>query len=423
MKHQMNHHTNKICNCLILHIRSPFILSDSHSPLFFPLIHLLHLFLDLDITQPAVDRQEYVIWEDQVKACLIGSTAFLSLLLLLVTCLCLSQRVRYERLLKAAATTPGIYPRVRPGTGVSQTHRTHVPNTNIHADEGSNPIWMTGYDNEWYEKGDDEGISDRSTGNSLDENAVTEAGEGTSEEEPTTPTDSLNGSGRCSDSIKNDRAVLCRGIRQDNNSTAKMLTSRLPLSSLKVASSKNRQQLKSINNNHNSLRNHHHSHQLQQQHHQTGFTMNRSSGQSGKKVSQAPRPPISLPIPINSSSEILSGSTALTTLPSDHTFVPLNQHQRSEKQSLNPGRSSSNNTGSSAQINSLQHLQQQQLQQQQHNTLGRHSEVTCKNSINTIYISSNSTSNNAHIHSPSSSSPNHHLANNLSMISLETTEL
>lgn len=55
----------------------------------------------------------------------------------------------------------------------TQLTRANVPNTNIHADEGSNPIWMTGYDNEWYDK-DDEQISHDSGGNSLDENAVGE---------------------------------------------------------------------------------------------------------------------------------------------------------------------------------------------------------------------------------------------------------
>lgn len=29
-----------------------------------------------------------------------------------------------------------------------------VPNTNIHSTEGSNPMWMQAYENEWY-KGDD----------------------------------------------------------------------------------------------------------------------------------------------------------------------------------------------------------------------------------------------------------------------------
>ena len=32
-------------------------------------------------------------------------------------------------------------------------HRTSaVPNTNLHTVEGSNPIWMSGFDNEWYKE-------------------------------------------------------------------------------------------------------------------------------------------------------------------------------------------------------------------------------------------------------------------------------
>lgn len=76
---------------------------------------------------------------------------------------------------------------------------------------------MTGYDNEWYDKTHDhdehddhaDNLSDHdSGGNSLDENAVAEA----TTTEPTTPTDSLNGSARGSNSSINDRQALCRGI-------------------------------------------------------------------------------------------------------------------------------------------------------------------------------------------------------------------
>lgn len=93
----------------------------------------------------------------------------------------------------------------------------------MHADEGSNPIWMTGncaivtrtlcnrclltgYDNNWYDKSDEQ--MSNSSGNSLDENAV---GDRTTSEADT-PTDSLNGSGRGSHSSINDRQALCRGI-------------------------------------------------------------------------------------------------------------------------------------------------------------------------------------------------------------------
>lgn len=301
--------------------------------------------------QPAVDRQDFIIWEDQVKACLIGSTAFLALLLILVTCLCLTQRVRYERLLKAATTTVTVYPD-------RQLSRANVPNTNMHADEGSNPIWMTGYDNEWYDK-DDEQISDRSTGNSLDENAVTEAA---SSDEPTTPTDSLNGSGRCSDSVKNDRTSLCRGMGR-----------RLTPQKISVPTKS-----KPNNNNNHSL------HHQQQQGVRSPTSHTFSSNCNNKKLS-APRPPISMPIPIHS-----SVTSPVTSLPVRDSLFTTSRHD----QSVNPG------AASGAPLS----------------TLGRH-EVTCKNSINTIYISSNSNAKENH------SNRTHHLANNLSMISLETTEL
>ncbi|KAI1285730.1 Cadherin-23 [Halotydeus destructor] len=149
--------------------------------------------------EASVFNEEYLAWDDQVKAGLVGSTAFLALLLILVICLCLNQRSRYKRQLRAATATSY-------GPRDPQLSRANVPNTNIHADEGSNPIWMTGYDNEWYDK-DEEQLSTGSTGNSLDENAVAEVTTG-----PATPTDSLSGSGRGSDLSANDRQALCRGI-------------------------------------------------------------------------------------------------------------------------------------------------------------------------------------------------------------------
>ena len=227
--------------------------------------------------QPAVDRQDHLIWEDQVKACLIGTTAFLALLLILVTCLCLSQRIRYERLLKAA-TTPASCFQDR------QLSRANVPNTNIHADEGSNPIWMTGYDNEWYEK-EDEQISDRSGGNSLDENAVTEVTG--SEGEPTTPTDSLNGSGRCSDSAKNDKTSLSQGIGRH------LTPQKIILPSNNTSHNKSSSSVKPNNNNNSRHTHHHHS-----------ITQHAFSSTSKKLT--APRPPISMPMPIQSHATLKS---------------------------------------------------------------------------------------------------------------------
>ncbi|KAL1123291.1 hypothetical protein AAG570_002377 [Ranatra chinensis] len=96
---------------------------------------------------------------------LAGSTIFLALLLLVVISLCLSQRSSYRRQLKAATIAAF-------GSAESDMTRVaggRVPNTNIHSVEGSNPMWMQAYENEWYK---DETVSQASERDSLDENAV-----------------------------------------------------------------------------------------------------------------------------------------------------------------------------------------------------------------------------------------------------------
>ncbi|CAG2101538.1 unnamed protein product [Medioppia subpectinata] len=152
------------------------------------------------VTEPTQSLEYFLEWEDQLKACLLGTTAFLALLLILVICLCLNQKSRYERQLKAA-TVPVF-------GSESQLTRCNVPNTNQHASEGSNPMWMTGYDNRWYDK-DEEQISNRSSGdNSLDENAIASH----------SPDDSLDGSagresGGSASTTTNDKQALCRGAK------------------------------------------------------------------------------------------------------------------------------------------------------------------------------------------------------------------
>jgi hypothetical protein len=52
-----------------------------------------------------------------------------------------------------------------------------VPNTNKHSTEGSNPIWLKAYENEWYKN--DDSFSQGSTGqDSLDENILVTESEG-----------------------------------------------------------------------------------------------------------------------------------------------------------------------------------------------------------------------------------------------------
>jgi PREDICTED: similar to cad88C CG3389-PA len=58
--------------------------------------YLDQLYKDFNVllSEPAKRHLELLTFDDQIKACLISTTAFLSLLLMLVTCLCLNQKHR-----------------------------------------------------------------------------------------------------------------------------------------------------------------------------------------------------------------------------------------------------------------------------------------------------------------------------------------
>ncbi|CAL4059672.1 unnamed protein product [Meganyctiphanes norvegica] len=104
---------------------------------------------------------------------LVGVIVFLTLLLVLTLALCLSQRARYARRLKAAtATAFGTLSSHDSGVNRNST----VPNTNIHSVEGSNPIWMSGFDNEWYKDEDSlryqHFVHASEGGDSIDDNAI-----------------------------------------------------------------------------------------------------------------------------------------------------------------------------------------------------------------------------------------------------------
>lgn len=87
--------------------------------------------------------------------------------------MCINQRQTYQRKLKAAnATAYGIIILFRDvraylinlilvradseidGRGLSGLSG-RVPNTNKHSMEGSNPIWLKAYENEWYKNADE----------------------------------------------------------------------------------------------------------------------------------------------------------------------------------------------------------------------------------------------------------------------------
>ncbi|CAG9818294.1 unnamed protein product [Phaedon cochleariae] len=97
------------------------------------------------------------------------SCLFLILLLLLCLALCVNQRQTYHRKLKAATATAyasGESEIDNRGMGILSGR---VPNTNKHSIEGSNPIWLKAYENEWFKNVDDVSQSER---DSLDENVV-----------------------------------------------------------------------------------------------------------------------------------------------------------------------------------------------------------------------------------------------------------
>nr|CAD7259199.1 unnamed protein product [Timema shepardi] len=125
------------------------------------------LFKDFNVldTQPAEAQDLKNDAESLMLMWLVGTTVFLGLMLILLISICLSQKYKYQRQLKAATVA---------AFGSNECDMNHVtgrvPNTNMHSVEGSNPIWMQAYENEWYKEADS--MSQTSERDSLDENAV-----------------------------------------------------------------------------------------------------------------------------------------------------------------------------------------------------------------------------------------------------------
>ncbi|XP_011144581.1 cadherin-23 [Harpegnathos saltator] len=126
-----------------------------------------NLFKEFNVldTQPA--KTQPIVQYEQAGTTfwLLTLTLFLGALLILCVTLYLSQRASFRRQLKAANASPF-------GASDSEFIRSpgRVPNTNKHSVEGSNPIWMHAYENEWFKN--DESFSHTSERDSLDENAL-----------------------------------------------------------------------------------------------------------------------------------------------------------------------------------------------------------------------------------------------------------
>ncbi|KAL2733633.1 cadherin-23 [Vespula maculifrons] len=126
-----------------------------------------NLFKEFNVldTQPAQSQPIVQYEQAGTTFWLLTLTLFLGALLILCIALCLSQRASFQRQLKAANASSF-------GTSDSEFIRGpgRVPNTNKHSMEGSNPIWMHAYENEWFKS--DESYSHTSERDSLDENAL-----------------------------------------------------------------------------------------------------------------------------------------------------------------------------------------------------------------------------------------------------------
>ncbi|CAG5108412.1 Similar to Cdh23: Cadherin-23 (Mus musculus) [Cotesia congregata] len=125
------------------------------------------LFKDFNVldTQPAESQAIVQIEQAGTTFWLLVLTLFLGALLIMCIAISLSQRASFKRQLKAANASPFT-------TNESEFIRGpgRVPNTNKHSVEGSNPIWMHAYENEWFKS--DESFSHNSDRDSLDENAL-----------------------------------------------------------------------------------------------------------------------------------------------------------------------------------------------------------------------------------------------------------
>ncbi|XP_055907178.1 cadherin-23 [Eupeodes corollae] len=119
-------------------------------------------------TQPA---EAQLLIAGQVKAPMfvwfVFSNLFLATLLVVTLALCASQRSGYKRQLRAAKVNIFHRSSMLSIPDGPEPQSTTVPNTNKHSEEGSNPIWLKGYENEWFKNDDNQS---QGGNDSLDDN-------------------------------------------------------------------------------------------------------------------------------------------------------------------------------------------------------------------------------------------------------------
>lgn len=138
--------------------------------------HLDDLFKEFNVldTQPfeaqmlvgTVNRDMMFVW-------LVFSNVFIGILLGLTLMICFSQKKSFKRELRAAKVI-GYANNINANGGDAQTV---VPNTNKHSVEGSNPIWLKGYENEeWFKPEEESEIASSRGPDSLDDNFLSASG-------------------------------------------------------------------------------------------------------------------------------------------------------------------------------------------------------------------------------------------------------
>ncbi|CAG9764226.1 unnamed protein product [Ceutorhynchus assimilis] len=136
--------------------------------------NLNELFKQFNVLDTQPGKSLMLRSKDQVLptsiAWLTAVSMFLLLMVLLILALFVTQRQAYQRKLKAATATAYVRAESEIEGKSLSILSGRVPNTNKHSMEGSNPIWLKAYENEWYREPEDHcNSSDR---DSLDENVI-----------------------------------------------------------------------------------------------------------------------------------------------------------------------------------------------------------------------------------------------------------
>ncbi|XP_067619192.1 cadherin-23 [Eurosta solidaginis] len=112
--------------------------------------HLDDIFKELNVLDTQAAEAELLVAgpPKPMFVWLIFTNLFMATLLVVTLALCASQRKGYKRQLRAAKVN--IFRNSSLSLQSNTEPATRVPNTNKHSVQGSNPIWLKSYENEWF---------------------------------------------------------------------------------------------------------------------------------------------------------------------------------------------------------------------------------------------------------------------------------